>query len=82
MEIVYFTIMAVVLYAGSDWILNQIETQRGARLPNRSLIFFVIIGILTLASFTLIQTLGESPETATSTQTAPANTSPGQQDQK
>ena len=84
MEMIYFTVMAVVLYAGSDWILNQIEIQRGARLANRSLIFMVIIGTLALVSFSLIQVLYDKPETATtpSTQTTPANTAPIQQDPK
>jgi len=47
MELIYYTIAAVVLYAVSDYILNAIEIKRGERLPNRSLVFFAII--LTLA---------------------------------
>jgi len=57
MEMVYFTVAAVVLYVVSDWILNQIEIKHGARLDNRSLIFFVIIGTLSVISFYIIQTL-------------------------
>ncbi|MCW8854026.1 MAG: hypothetical protein OQK76_01425 [Gammaproteobacteria bacterium] len=57
MEMVYFTIAAVVLYVVSDWILNQIEIKQGARLENRSMIFFVIIGTLSVISFYIIQTL-------------------------
>ncbi|MDH5572014.1 MAG: hypothetical protein OEY89_09630 [Gammaproteobacteria bacterium] len=77
MEIIYFTITAIVLYAGSDWILNQIEIQRGARLPNRSLVFLIIIGTLAFVSFTLIQNLYDKPE-ITNTQTAPSITTPAQ----
>ena len=55
MEMLYFTIAAIFLYLASDWILNQIETMRGARFDNRSLIFFVIILVLSVALFKLIQ---------------------------
>ena len=55
MEIVYFTLVGIALYFGSDWILNRIETARGARFENRSIIFFGIILVLALASFQLIR---------------------------
>ena len=55
MEIVYFTVAAVVLYVVSDWILNQIEIKQGARMENRSLVFFIIIGTLSVISFYVIQ---------------------------
>ena len=54
MEIVYFTLAGIGLYFASDWILDRIETRRGRRLENRSLIFFVIILVLALISFQLI----------------------------
>ena len=57
MEIVYFTLVGIGLYFGSDWILNRIETARGARFENRSIIFFVIILVLALVSFLLISYL-------------------------
>ena len=63
MEMIYFTVAAVVLYVVSDWILNQIEIKQGARLENRSLIFFVIIGTLSVVSFYIIQTLYPKTET-------------------
>lgn len=55
MEYIYFTLIAVALYAFSDWLLNRIEIWRGARFPNRSLVFLVIIMTLSLTTFTLIQ---------------------------
>ena len=64
MEMVYFTVAAVVLYSVSDWILNQIEIKQGARLENRSLIFFVIIGVLSVVSFYTIQMLYIKTESA------------------
>lgn len=57
MEIVYFTLAALVLYVGSDWILNRIETARGARFKNRSLVFFIIILVLSVSSFSIIEYL-------------------------
>ena len=57
MEMVLFTVVAIILYVVSDWILNQIEIKQGARLENRSLVFFVIIGTLSFISFYAIQTL-------------------------
>ncbi len=54
MEIVYFTLVGIGLYFLSDWILDRIETVRGRRLENRSLVFFVIILVLALISFQII----------------------------
>ncbi len=60
MEFIYFTLVAIVLYFGSDWILERIEIAAGRRFEHRTLIFFAIIGVLALTSFTLISKLGSS----------------------
>ena len=57
MEIVYFTITAVVLYVVSDRILQTMEMRAGRRFEHRSLIFFGILLGLALVSFTLIRRL-------------------------
>jgi len=57
MEMVYYTLAAIVLYVVSDWILNQVEIRRGERFDNRSLIYFAIILVLSVALFKLIQYL-------------------------
>ncbi len=57
MEMLYYTLAAIVLYVVSDWILSQIEIRRGERFDNRSLIFFAIILVLSVALFKLIQYL-------------------------
>jgi len=57
MEILYFTVAAIFLYLGSDWILNQIEASRGERFEHRSLIFFAIILVLAVSSFAIIEYL-------------------------
>ncbi len=55
MSAVWFTIVAVILYLVSDWILERIEVSLGKRLENRSLIFFVILLTLAVVTFAVIQ---------------------------
>ena len=57
MEFVYYTIAGIVLYFGSDWILNQIEMSRGKRFEHRTGVFFVIILVLAVVSFRIIEYL-------------------------
>jgi len=57
MEFVYYTIAGIVLYLGSDWILNRIEVSRGKRFEHRSLVFFVIILALAVVTFRIIEHL-------------------------
>jgi len=56
MEPVLFTIAAVALYFLSDWILQRIELAAGRRLEHRTLVFFAIIAILAVSSFSVIRT--------------------------
>ena len=59
----YYTVAAVVLYLISDWILNQIEIYYGKRLQYRSVVFFVIIMVLAVGSFSIIDRIvGEPPQ--------------------
>lgn len=55
MSMVYFTIVAIILYVTADWLLERVEVAAGRRLKNRSLIFFVILMTLAVSSFSLIQ---------------------------
>jgi len=57
MEIVVFTLNAIVIYGLSDWIVRTIERRRGEVLKNRQVVFFVIILVLALISFELLQRL-------------------------
>lgn len=57
MEVIYFTLIAIVVYLASDWILNRVEIWRGERFEYRSLIFFIIILVLALVSFSLMRFL-------------------------
>jgi hypothetical protein len=58
MEMLYYTLVAVVLYVGADWILNRIEIAAGQRLEYRSLVFFVILLAMAMTSFALIRHFG------------------------
>lgn len=55
MQIVLFTVVAVVLYVVSDRILVALELRAGRRFDNRSLIFFAILLVLAIVSFSLVQ---------------------------
>lgn len=57
MELVYFTIVAIVLYFVSDWLLDRIEQKVGRRLEYRTLYFFGILVTLALLSFAAIRKL-------------------------
>ena len=55
MSIVYFTLVAIIVYVVADWLLERIEVAAGKRLQHRSLIFFAILLSLALTSFSVIQ---------------------------
>ncbi|MGI9202315.1 MAG: hypothetical protein ACR2QL_14730 [Woeseiaceae bacterium] len=61
MEIVYFTVVAALLYLFSDWILDRIEIAAGRRFEYRSLLFFGILLSLALPSFYLIRLYTGNP---------------------
>lgn len=53
--LLYYTLAGILLYLGSDWILNFLERRRGAPFEHRSLIFFGIILVATLVTFQILQ---------------------------
>jgi hypothetical protein len=55
MEIIWFTVIAIVLYFVADFIVQRIEATVGRRLENRTLIFFAILLAFALGSFALIR---------------------------
>jgi hypothetical protein len=72
MAYLYFTITAVFLYLFSDWLLNKIEAYYGKRLEYRSVIFFVIIMLLAVGSFSIVDRIvGEPPQAASVPQASP-----------
>ena len=58
MEAIAFTLVAIALYLGSDWVLQRIELHLGRRLEHRSLVFFAILLGAALVVFPLLRTLG------------------------
>jgi len=50
-EILLFTLVAIVIYLVSDWIIRMIETRRGEVLKQRQVVFFVIFLVLAMVSF-------------------------------
>lgn len=64
MEMIYYTIVAIILYLVSDYILNTIEIKMGKRLPQRSFFFLIIITILTLVTFSFIRAIYSPVATA------------------
>jgi len=56
-ELIAYTLAGIILYFGSDWILNQIENAAERKFDNRNLMFFAIILILALSSFAAIRML-------------------------
>ena len=57
MEVIYFTLTAILLYLAADWILRRIEVAAGKHLKYRNLIFFVILLTMAATSFALIRNL-------------------------
>jgi len=57
LEVVYYTLVAAMLYLVSDWLLDRIEITRGARFKHRSIVFFFIILVLAFISFSVIKSI-------------------------
>ncbi len=55
MEMLLFPLVAIALYFVSDWILLRVEAARGKPFEHRTLVFFAIILVLALTSFTFIR---------------------------
>lgn len=57
MEILLFTLNAIIVYLLADWIIRFVEQQRGAALKNRQVIFFVVFLSLALVTFNILQNI-------------------------
>lgn len=60
MQMLLFTVLAVVLYLVSDRALNALEVRAGRRFEYRSLIFFVILLALAVLAFSAVQRFAPS----------------------
>ena len=61
MDVVYFTLVAIGLYFGAEWLLERIERARGRRFENRQVAFFLVILPLALLAFWLVRLLSSAP---------------------
>lgn len=57
MEILVFTLNAIVIYLLADWIIREIEKRRGEVLKQRQVIFFVVFLAMAIISFEVLRTL-------------------------
>jgi len=57
MEILLFTLVAIVIYLVSDWIIRMIEARRGEALKQRQVIFFAVFLVLALVTFRVLRIL-------------------------
>ena len=65
MEIILFTVVGIVLYLVTGQLLAVLEKMHGDPLPQRNIVFFVIILALSLPTFSMLRTLlgeGESAQ--------------------
>ena len=56
-EILLFTLVAIVIYLVSDWIIRMIETRRGEALKQRQVVFFAVFLVLAMVSFRVLRIL-------------------------
>ncbi len=57
MDILIFTLNAIVIYLVSDRIIRKIEEKRGEALKQRQVVFFVIFLTLALVTSALLRRL-------------------------
>ena len=50
-----YTVVGIILYFLSDWILLKLENIAGHKFENRNLVYFAIIMTLALSSFLVIR---------------------------
>ena len=54
-DLVLFTLNAIVIYLVADWLVRVIERRRGEVLKQRQVVFFAIFLVLALVSFQLLR---------------------------
>jgi hypothetical protein len=57
MEILLFTLNAIIIYLLADWVIRTLEKRKGQALKNRQIYFFVVFLALALISFNLLPML-------------------------
>ena len=65
MEVILFTVVGIVLYVVTGQLLALLEKLHGDPLPQRNIVFFVIILALSVPTFSMLRSMlgaGESPQ--------------------
>ena len=57
MEVVYYTVAAIILYLVADRILDAAERMAGRRFEYRTIYFFALLSALAVGSFYIIRHL-------------------------
>lgn len=57
MEIILFTVVGIALYLITGALLTLLERMHGDPLPQRNIVFFVLILVLSLPTFSVLRTL-------------------------
>lgn len=57
MEVILFTVVGIVLYVVTGQLLALLEKMHGDPLPQRNIVFFVIILSLSLPTFSMLRGL-------------------------
>jgi hypothetical protein len=55
MTALYYTIAGIVLYLAADWILRWLERRAGRVFEHRTLVFFLLLSVMAVASFAAIR---------------------------
>lgn len=55
MTAIYYTIAGIVLYLAADWILRWLEGRTGRVFEYRTLVFFLLLAVMAVASFAVIR---------------------------
>jgi len=56
-DILLFTLNAIIIYLLADWVIRALEKRKGQVLKNRQIVFFVVFLALALISFNLLPLL-------------------------
>lgn len=54
-EMMVYTVVGIILYFLSDWMLVKFENIAGHKFENRNLVFFAIIMTLALSTFAVFR---------------------------
>lgn len=55
LETISYTIAAIILYMVSDMLLQRLELNAGRRFQHRSIVFFFILALLSVTSFSIFK---------------------------